>query len=795
MVFDAGYYSAKYSDLKSAFGTDATKLYNHYINNGIKEGRQASPLFDVVYYLNNNADLKSAFGSDYKKAYEHYLSNGIKELRATAAPANLGNDFLAKISFSGKNLSLSDTNVIIYQNSDKPAQQWRFIRQSDGSYKIVNQKNSYCIEVAGGADKSGTNVQIYSDNGTKAQRWFIYERNGKYILKSACTNTCVLDVAGGATDDCTNIQQYTYNASSAQLFSINKIEEDTTAPTITNVQITEISSDGYKVTCNVSDNVGVTKVLFPTWTSANGQDDLIWHQGTISNGVASFYVKTSEHNNETGKYNTHIYAYDAKGNSSSYKPSVIEVVEDTTAPTITNVQVANVTSQGYTVKCNVSDNVGVTKVLFPTWTSSNGQDDLIWHQGTVSNGVATFTVKVSDHNGEYGKYITHIYAYDAKGNYGKAVKELMVRQTIKADNLSTGSNTGDATDAQMEVIRKIIYAVETGGQVYGNVRYDDFTEAYTNSSAEHAITIGGGAWYATEAKRLLNLIRTTDPATFKSLDTAGIASDLDTKDWSTYQISKTSAKAKCIQKIISSSVGIRCQDQLIDEQMRKYMAEAKDLGVTNIDAQMMCANFRHQGGLSAVKRILAKTSTPYTLDNLYAACQTDTGNQVGAYKSRQNMVYNALKTKLPTASAITSKNFIAQADIPYVFNATYYANKYPDLKAAFGYDAVKLYNHFIEYGISEGRCASPNFDVKYYLNHSSNADLKNAFGSTGYKAALNHYLQYGLKEGRISHSEFNVKKYVALSSNADLKNVFGTDYKALTKHYIDYGFNEGRFAV
>ena len=103
-----------------------------------------------------------------------------------------------------------------------------------------------------------------------------------------------------------------------------------------------------------------------------------------------------------------------------------------------------------------------------------------------------------------------------------------------------------ATTAQMAVIRKIIYAVETGGQVYGNVRYDDFTEAYTNSSIEHAITIGGGQWYANEAKRLLNLIRSTDPTTFRSLDTAGICTVLDTKDWSTYRVSKGSAKAVCI---------------------------------------------------------------------------------------------------------------------------------------------------------------------------------------------------------------------------------------------------------
>ena len=51
------------------------------------------------------------------------------------------------------------------------------------------------------------------------------------------------------------------------------------------------------------------------------------------------------------------------------------------------------------------------------------------------------------------------------------------------------------TNNQKVVLRKIIYAVETGGQVYGQQDYSDFTEAYTNSSEEHAITIGAGQWY------------------------------------------------------------------------------------------------------------------------------------------------------------------------------------------------------------------------------------------------------------------------------------------------------------
>lgn len=54
----------------------------------------------------------------------------------------------------------------------------------------------------------------------------------------------------------------------------------------------------------------------------------------------------------------------------------------------------------------------------------------------------------------------------------------------------------------------------------------------------------------------------------------------------------------------------------------------------------------NQGGLSAVKRVLGKTEKPYTLDHIYSACCTDTGNQVGAYKSRQKFVYTTLKSKV-----------------------------------------------------------------------------------------------------------------------------------------------------
>lgn len=231
------------------------------------------------------------------------------------------------------------------------------------------------------------------------------------------------------------------------------------------------------------------------------------------------------------------------------------------------------------------------------------------------------------------------------------------------------------TTEQKNVLRKIIYAVETGGQVYGQQDYSDFTEAYTNSSEEHAITIGAGQWYATEAQTLLKRIHDADTAQWNRLDSIGLWEQVQETDWSCFNISRNSQFANLIVQLISSKIGVKCQDNLMDEQLVTYADEALKQGVTDARAQAMCVNFRHQGGLGAVTRILAKTQKPYTLDNLYAACQTDTGNQVGAYESRQRFVYNALKTYFPESedksmNAIDKLIQIAKNEIGYLEKAS-----------------------------------------------------------------------------------------------------------------------------
>ncbi len=93
------------------------------------------------------------------------------------------------------------------------------------------------------------------------------------------------------------------------------ITPDIKTPVISDVNVTDITNEGYTVTCKVSDNVKIKKIEFPSWTIADGQDDLTWHVGTITDGVATCRIDTSAHGNQIDQdYITVIYAWDYMDN-------------------------------------------------------------------------------------------------------------------------------------------------------------------------------------------------------------------------------------------------------------------------------------------------------------------------------------------------------------------------------------------------------------------------------------------------------------------------------------------------
>jgi hypothetical protein len=312
------------------------------------------------------------------------------------------------------------------------------------------------------------------------------------------------------------------------------VRNDTQNPVISDVVYSDLSSKGYTVTCTVTDDWGVNSVSFPTWTVANGQDDLPAQFLTTQLGVKNgnrytFRVNTSDHNNETGGYVTHIYATDCAGNRVSLPLGTVQVMDDTEAPVITDAVVSNITAEGYTVTCKVTDNWGIHSVVFPTWTSANGQDDLAQdffntQVGTKNGNTFTFEVKAADHNNETGSYITHIYATDCAGNRTQLVLDAVNVQdpvqiivpevTAKSFSLSFDDEilvnyyytVSDMTDVQEQGM--LVFDTDPGvadiakaDDVYTGSTYVESSNRYMNTTEGIAAKyIGDTRYYASYVK-------------------------------------------------------------------------------------------------------------------------------------------------------------------------------------------------------------------------------------------------------------------------------------------------------
>nr|MCR5722956.1 hypothetical protein [Lachnospiraceae bacterium] len=80
-----------------------------------------------------------------------------------------------------------------------------------------------------------------------------------------------------------------------------------------------------------------------------------------------------------------------------------------------------------------------------------------------------------------------------------------------------------------------------------------------------------------------------------------------------------------------------------------------------------------------------------------------------------------------------------------MFDAEYYAKEHEDVAKIVGKNANALFNHFLRYGIFEGRAASKDFNVSAYK--SSYGDLQKAFKDDIISYYL-HYAKFGKAEKR-----------------------------------------------
>lgn len=260
-----------------------------------------------------------------------------------------------------------------------------------------------------------------------------------------------------------------------EIMSFENEYERSNTLSITNIDVVKNNSGSY--TMNVVFNApnGVSRVAFPTWTIENGQDDLLWMDGEIRGNTASYTVDIKDHNFELGLYVTHVYVYDSVGNITTQAVPTQTMTNE--APKLSDIKIDNSVYGQYTITATVTDDYGIDRVEFPTWTQNNGQDDIIWERGTISGNTVTFVARMEDHHNELGLYNTHVYAYDKAGELTslglpqQTMEESKIEIKDVETELSGGRYTVTAKLASNDVISSVqIYTwTDNNGQ-------DDLTD-------------------------------------------------------------------------------------------------------------------------------------------------------------------------------------------------------------------------------------------------------------------------------------------------------------------------------
>ena len=209
---------------------------------------------------------------------------------------------------------------------------------------------------------------------------------------------------------------------------------------------------------NIVAPLGVKEVLIPSWSLANGQDDLIWHKAAKQmDGSYRVTIKAVDHKGEAGNYRADAYVVDRTNKRHYISEKVVSVTYSRPSATLT-IENNNATTGTFdAVVKNIIAPTGVKEILVPSWSLVGGQDDLIWHKATKqADGSYRATIKASDHKNSTGKYRADAYIVD---NFNKRfyLTEKVVEVSQSRPSASLTIENNNATTGTFDaVVRNIV---------------------------------------------------------------------------------------------------------------------------------------------------------------------------------------------------------------------------------------------------------------------------------------------------------------------------------------------------
>ncbi|MBM7269615.1 GBS Bsp-like repeat-containing protein [Streptococcus suis] len=180
---------------------------------------------------------------------------------------------------------------------------------------------------------------------------------------------------------------------------------------------------------------GIQSVFIPTWTDANGQDDIVWHQATkATDGSYSVTISPSQHKSEDGKYIIHAYVKNSQGKMEFIGSQTATINRPKPSASVSIENLDQTKAQFDVVVKNVVSPNGIKTIRVPVWSAENGQDDIIWYPVTdQGNGTYRVTVQAKNHKNSLGTYHAHVYVVPQTGNlvYVGETKTVLEKQSAK----------------------------------------------------------------------------------------------------------------------------------------------------------------------------------------------------------------------------------------------------------------------------------------------------------------------------------------------------------------------------
>ena len=345
------------------------------VNVKAADHKNSTGLYNVhLYYVQNNGQMTGVGGTTTNV----YIGKRPEDLKPSAT-LTIENNNVETGTFDAVIRNVVAPNglkeVLVPTWSDKNWQDdivWhKAVRQSDGSYRATIKASDHKN------DTGKYNVHVH----------YIDENNHRSYV----------------TETVTEVKQ------------INQIKPSGTL-TIENNNSETGTFDA--VIRNVVAPNGLKEVLVPTWSDKNWQDDVVWHKAVRqSDGSYRATIKASDHKNEDGKYNVHVYYVDQNNQRSYITETTTEVRQARRSGTILIQNNNKDTGTFDVIIKDVYSPKGVRTVQVPTWSDKDGQDDIRWYEATrQANGDYKVSVKASDHKNSTGKYHIHLYYIQNDGS-------------------------------------------------------------------------------------------------------------------------------------------------------------------------------------------------------------------------------------------------------------------------------------------------------------------------------------------------------------------------------------------